>query len=357
MRSEEGSYAWVAEQLRKAIVSGQVRTGSNLPSTKNIGSQYGVSAETARRAAKQLESEGLLVCQPRHVFRVQARANDPDRGLPIAFVVAAAEEPGLWDEFTQVLFACLQKAALERGWSMLAVGVGGRTGRQVMEQLADCRACGMVLDAGNPALLAEVNRVRLPAVMMDAWDPEMSLDGVVQDSFQGAMVATRYLIGRGHRRIAWLGRISESVQAQERFGGVSAALAAAGVESRTGYMLDTPWQETPRAARTLLAGSDRPDAVLGLWHDAVIQLVRAAAELGLEPGKDVEIVGWTAEEQYGSAYRAGFAGAALPPTVVWSIAELARLAIARLAERRDKPAMPPALIKVPARLKFAEERK
>jgi len=68
----------------------------------------------------------------------------------------------------------------------------------------------------------------------------------------------------------------------------------------------------------------------------------------------VEIVGWTAEEQYDSAYRVAFNGAVLPPTMIWSIAELARLTIARLAERRVKPAMPPALIKVPAKLRLPE---
>jgi DNA-binding LacI/PurR family transcriptional regulator len=350
-------YAKLATKLRQSIVSGDIRVGESLPSSKQLAATHGVAPETARRAAKQLEAEGLVTAEPRQGFRVLARVNDPERGLPIAFVLGDAERTELWDEFHRSLFACLQKAAAERGWSALAVGTGRRSGKEVMDQLRDCRACGMVLDSGNPGLLAEVNRVRLPAVMMDSWDPEMSLDAVVQDSFQGAMVAARHLIARGHRKIAWLGKISESVQSQERFGGVSAALAAAGIEFRPEFMQDTPWQKTAEAARRLLALSDRPTAVLGLWYDAATELFRAAAELGLEPGKDVEIVGWTAEEQYEGAYRVAFNGAPLPPTMVWSVAELARLAIARLAERRSKPAMPPALIKVPARLRLGEAPK
>jgi len=354
---EAQGYSWLAAQLRQAILGGAFRVGDSLPPTKQLGAEYGVSAETARRAAKRLEGEGLVASEPRQGFRVLARGNDPERGLPIAFVVAAAEEPGLWDEFTRLLFACLQKAALDRGWSMLAVGTGRRPGREVMEQLRDCRACGMVLDSMNVGLLAAVEGMGLPAVMMDAWEPEMRLDAVVQDSFQGALVATRYLISRGHKRIGWLGRIAESVQSQERFGGVSAALAAAGLKARSEFMLDTPWQETAQAARRLLARSDRPTAVLGLWHDAASELVRTAVELGLEPGNEVGIVGWTAEEQYDSVYRMGFNGAALPPTMVWSIAELARMTVARLAERRVRPEMPPTLIKVPARLRLGEAPK
>jgi len=347
-------YVWLAGELRVAIAAGTIPAGDSLPSTRRLGAEHGVSPETARRAIKELEAEGLVVSEPRHGYRVQARANDPDRGLPVAFVVSAAEEPGLWNEFYRLLFAGLQKAAAERGWPVLAVGVGRHSARAVCDQLRDCRACGMVLDSMNAELLGAVRSMGLPAVMMDAWEPEMSLDAVVQDSFQGALLAVRYLVGHGHRSIGWLGRISESVQSQERFGGVSAGIAAADLKASREFMLDTPGPKLAAAARKLLARPNRPTGVLGLWHDAASELIGAARELGLKPGSDVEIVGWTAEEQYDGAYRMLFNGAELPATMVWSIAELARLTVARLAERRLNPAMPPALIKVPARLRLPE---
>ncbi|HOX05921.1 MAG TPA: GntR family transcriptional regulator [Planctomycetota bacterium] len=349
-------YVELAGKLRQSILNGEIGVGEILPSNKQLAATHGVAPETARRAAKQLEAEGLVASEPRQGFRVLARVNDPERGLPIAFVLGGAEKTELWDDFSRMLFACLQQAAADRGWSMLAIGIGGRSPAQIMEQLRDCRACGMVLDVAKPELLAEVGRVRLPAVMMDAWSPEMSLDAVVQDSFQGAMAATKHLLACGHRRIAWLGRISESVQSQERYGGVAAALAAAGVEFRPEYMRDTPWPETPAAARRLLSLGERPTAVLGLWHDAAAELAAAAGELGLSLGRDLELVGWCTEELYGGAYSASFRGS-VPPTMVWSIAELARLTIVRLAERRARPEMPPTLIKVPVRLRPAEKGK
>lgn len=352
--AEAMGYAGLAEELKKIISAGEIPPGKTLPPTKELAARYGVSPETARRAAKQLEREGLVTAQARQGFRVLARANDPDRGRPIAFVMSNPEKTELWDDFDRLLFAHLQKAAADRGWSILAVGVGRRAAREVMDQLRDSRACGMVLDSINPDLLAEVTRVQLPTIMMDSWDPAMSLDAVVQNSFQGALLATRHLIARGHTNIGWLGRISQSVHSEERFGGFATALATAGLKARPEFMLDTPADKTASAARELLARRDRPTGVLGLWHDAAIELTRAASELGLEPGKDVEIVGWTPEEQYETAYRAGFAGQTLPPTVVWSIAELARVTLARLAERRAHPAPAPVLIRIPTRLRLPE---
>ena len=100
----------------------------------------------------------------------------------------------------------------------------------------------------------------------------------------------------------------------------------------------------------------KPSAVKA-GDGAKISFTLAAAELGLEPGKDVDIVGWTAEEQYETGYRMRFKGAKLPPTMVWSVAELARRSVARLAERRASPSMSPTLIKVPTRLRLPEAPK
>ncbi|MHC4916321.1 MAG: GntR family transcriptional regulator [Planctomycetota bacterium] len=333
-------YSWLAGEIRARIDAGDIRIGERLPTTRELGLEHGVSRETARRAIKALESEGLVVSEPRHGYRVQARANDPDRGLPIAFVVSAAAEIGMWDDFHRLLFAGLQSAAAERGWSLLAVGAGGRSGKQVMEQLRDCRACGMVLDAMNADLLDAVASAGLPVVMMDSWEPEMRLDAVVQDSFQGAMLATQYLIDDGHERIAWLGPVSQSVQSRERFGGYTAAMAGAGLRIRPELARNTAWDEVPAAARKLLTLKNRPTAVLGLWTGSVESAFRASREADLTVGKDVEVLGWTCEEDYERGYRALFGGGRVPPTMVWSIAELARMTVARLAARRQRPEAP-----------------
>lgn len=345
---------WIAGQLRQEILSGEIGVGESLPASKSLSKKYGTSPETARRAAKRLQSEGLVASEPRQAFRVLARSNDPKRGLPLAFIVCEGEQPAVWNEFHRMLFAGLQNAAAERNWPMLAVGTRGRSGRQVMEQLRDCRACGMILDSMNADLLSAVAKMGMPAVMMDSWEPELRLDAVVQDGFQGALQAVRHLAARGHTRIGWLGKISESIQSQERYGGFAAGMGAAGLPLRAEWTLDTPSEKTADAARKMLSRKDRPTAVLGLWIDAASELTRAAQELGLRPGTDLEIIGWSAEELYATHYRAAFGPLPVPPTMTWSISDLARLTIARLAERRLNPALSVALLKIPARLKLAE---
>jgi DNA-binding LacI/PurR family transcriptional regulator len=272
----------------------------------------------------------------------------------VAFVLSGEEQPGLWNEFNRLLFAALQKAAAERGWSMLAVGTGGRSGAQVLEQLRDCRVSGMVLDAPDPGQLASAEKVGMPVVMMDAWEPAMHVDAVVQDSFQGALLAAEHLIAAGHKRIGWLGPISDSATSRERFGGAAAALAAAGLGIDPKLMPDTPWEKLPEAAAKMIERRDRPTAVLALWHNSVMALVPAAADAKIQLGRDLAMVGWSAEEDW-NTYRGFYGKAPVQPTITWSIARLARRTIARLAERRSRPGMSPTLIKVPTRLRLPEE--
>ena len=53
-------YRWLYEELRSAILSGQLRPGSRLPATRDIAAQYGVSRPTAVIAFEQLQSEGYV---------------------------------------------------------------------------------------------------------------------------------------------------------------------------------------------------------------------------------------------------------------------------------------------------------
>jgi DNA-binding LacI/PurR family transcriptional regulator len=151
--------------------------------------------------------------------------------------------------------------------------------------------------------------------------------------------------------------VGVSRQGLERFGGASAALAARGIEIPAELRLELPDPETPlgfERARELLSQQDRPAAVLALWQGVTASVVRAARELGLVPGRDFEMVGWSTAEDYARTFRPHFDGGPVPPAVVWNVAELTRAAVSRLAERRANPAAPATTIKIPTRLRLAE---
>src|ERR1700730_13498700 len=93
----------VVDALRQRILAGEFGTG-RLPTLRELAERYDTSRETAGRAIKLLQAEGLLVAQGRSVY-VQSRRRLPagvadqlapllrQRGLPVE--EAILEEPAI----------------------------------------------------------------------------------------------------------------------------------------------------------------------------------------------------------------------------------------------------------------------
>lgn len=61
--SGEAKYHRVADRIRAAIQSGELRPGQALPTEKQLAAQYGVSRPTVRAALATLRAEGLIDAQ------------------------------------------------------------------------------------------------------------------------------------------------------------------------------------------------------------------------------------------------------------------------------------------------------
>src|SRR5262245_20718813 len=72
-------YQLLAQQIRKAIARGELRTDAGLPSVRHLSQELVVNPNTVARAYTELEREGLLISRPgRGIFVAQPR-NDLTR--------------------------------------------------------------------------------------------------------------------------------------------------------------------------------------------------------------------------------------------------------------------------------------
>jgi len=352
----------LAARLRREIVAGRIAPGGYLPTERDLAARNRVAPMTARRALKALEQEGLASAEPRRGYRVLSVAGDADRGLPIAYLAHGPKPNGeFWDEFHRTLLAEFERVAAGKGWPLLAMSVDGRAGGEVIEQVRSAKVCGVVLDKIEPEFLERLRRAAIPAVLIDCWSEGLDADTdvVVQDGFLGGVLAATWLAARGHRRIAWVGPepMTNDLQIVERYAGAAGALDRAGLALAPELRVRAPLQDSKLArqlARELLARPDRPTAVLALWQTMTSAVAEAARALGLAPGRDFEMVGWSTEEHYRSGFLADFRGGAAPPAVTWSIARMAEAAVACLRQRRSEPRAPAVHLRVPTRLRLAE---
>ena len=343
----------VAAKLRRSILSGEVSGGSYLPGIRDLASQFGIAKVTAGRAVKILEAEGLVVVQPRKGYQVLSSAGDPQNGLPIAYVYSGRYAVGIGSDeaASRRLLEEFQQVAGSNNWSLLVLKSQGRQPVEIMKHLTAARVCGAIADAIDRPLFDRMREIGMPVVAVDNYLDNAPVDTVAQDGFMGGLLAANYLTERGHTRFGWLGPdpTGSCAQITERLGGAAAGILQAGLPLDCLSRLAVPLgnlEEAARRVETMLAKPDRPFAFFALWQDAAEALLEAARRRGLSLGKDFEMVGWCTREELASGRLSGMPGGSAVPLIVWSISEMAEVAVGRLMYRRKEPAQPIACLRV-----------
>lgn len=114
------------------------------------------------------------------------------------------------------------------------------------------------------------------------------------DNEAGTGMATDYLFGCGHRRIALISAPLELNFACQRKNAFIACMQAAGLAVDPRYLLDNTLDRRTgyQAMQQLLACAPRPTAVIVDNHLSGVGAVRALLDAGIEIGKEISVIVW-----------------------------------------------------------------
>ena len=349
-----------ADRIRADIQSGKVTPGRYLPSERSIAAELDVSGRTVRRALKFLETDGLVRAIPRRGYRVLSTGLNKTEVSTLALIYSGPPTASD-DVFYRRLLGELQSAASRRKMALLGVARNGRNAGEILEHVRSSGSGGVILDSYDADIIDGLAQAAIPVVMVDSWLPSGRFDFVVQDGFSGGFQAAQWLMSRGHKNFVYFGHWRDAQASDlERLGGAMAALASQDLEIPAPQRVDLPYtsfEELLPHARALFARASRPIGILALWQDLAHAITQAAHERRLMPGKDYDVVGWSTEEDYPSFPPGRTARTAIPPMIVWSMARMADVALARLIERRADPQQPTTATKVPVTLRMPQARR
>ena len=187
--------------LLAARKQGALRAGEVATSHRALASQYGLSPFTVARELKQLEHEGLLHAVP----RVGTFVGVPSSQQSEFYLLVTRD--GSLDEaqFCQTQLG-FEDAIARRGDAVLTL--------EKREVLARCQSGAMPAIAGvfdlsywpgEPALELPGQNIAARVSAAQAFEQRPGYDVVSFDDATGGRMATEHLLGRGHRRIAFLG--------------------------------------------------------------------------------------------------------------------------------------------------------
>ena len=349
--------AQIAETLKNRMLAGEVRLGAYLSSIRSLSREFGCAPLTAQRALKLLSDEGLVVAESRRGYRVTRHGAAPQTHETVAFLELTAGYEAYLGDIYETQLSVLQREALTRGWISAVLPYNGQAPGNIEEKLRQMGATALLIQnigaKFSPDLLSALKLLGLPVIGLDLACDTPGVDLVLRDQFHGGALAAEYLVGKGHREIGWYGQLNGTVNARRRFAG------AAEVLLRENISIDAQgWREVSNAtetnvAREYLQRPNRPKAILALWQTAALALARAARELGLKLGEDIELVGWSLEEHLERSYTADCPELLKNcATVTWSMADVGHLVFNRIEERRREPDLPAARVLLPMKLRL-----
>jgi DNA-binding LacI/PurR family transcriptional regulator len=189
--------------------------------------------------------------------------------------------------------------ALERTQYRALIGISEssvRTEMAIVESMMDRQMDGIILigsteDRGNHEQIAALK----PLVTIGHHDPQaQSFDTVNNNDQQGAMLVVKHLAAGGYKNIAMFSLLSgTSTIIAERELGYRRAMMEAGLAKHINVVhTSQTLRDVQLAARRLLEGPSRPDAIF-CWTDFIaLEVISIATEIGLSIPDELGIVGY-----------------------------------------------------------------
>lgn len=262
------------------------------PTQKDIAVAAGVSQATVSIVLNKVETPSVPMATRERILKLAGelgyRPSHPARTLRSARTMTlACVVPDITNPFYPGLVRGLQTTAAPAGYAVLIYDTDGTPDgeKRALDWLQQGRADGAVgvFYHHRAPDLGDVART-LPLVLLGRQVRRSGppIDSVFIDNVEASAAMTRWLIQRGHRRIAMT--VAEYGPTRTRAEGYEAVMRDAGLVPQ--LVVGVP------ALATLLAERDRPTAVFGANDMLAIGALQAVREAGLSVPGDVAIVGF-----------------------------------------------------------------
>jgi DNA-binding LacI/PurR family transcriptional regulator len=266
----------------------------------------GVSISTVSRA---LAGSALVNAETRDRVRALAQSMNyainlgaqnlrKQRNRTIAVVIPydRISRQHISDPFFLSMVGSLADALTDSGFDMLLSRVDAESLDEAARLVDAGVAIGIVL-IGQWRHHDQLNALaarNVPIVVWGAQLPAQQYCTVGGDNELGGLLATRHLIGLGHRRIAFLGEV-QLPEVEARHNGYLRALEEAGIDPDPQWLIESPFDmEAARSAVAAALRRMRPrfDALFAASDLLAIAAVQAMREARVSVPGDVSVVGY-----------------------------------------------------------------
>ncbi len=343
MRSRSPEAVRVKEFLRAQINNGSYPRGSWLPTERSLTFELNVSRTSVRAALTELEQQGIIVRLPgKRPWVSDTPASNvmlSAKGSPLLTAKPPAEEEEGFSEHASPengsvvrrLAVLLPNRTADLATRAILNGIhqalrlrqiqyrlltfdtevsGPSSVRRMDMEREACAAIEheavegtIVWPLAGEQTVVEWRRMQergVALVCVDRIPPGLACDFVGVDNYGAAREAVKYLLRRGHRRIAHITSDEEATTIAERIRGYRDAMNGAGNPPSPEWILklhySSPGNPDEEIANFLTEVA--PTAVFTLNDHLAHRLVYVAESHGLVVGKDISVIGFDDIDRY-----------------------------------------------------------
>ncbi len=204
--------------------------------------------------------------------------------------------------FFQMLSRSVNKAAYERGFYVLAVNSGEDILEipHLIDGLIKKNVDGIIFSSfiqhNVPENLKDyMENLNTPVVMIERPAEYFGVDKVLVNNAEGTFIATNYLIEKGHKEIAYIGKKQVFNVEKERYSGYLMAMQKKDIELYAKTHSYFVQEYTPEygyeAAKKAFEEAKRPSAILVAADILSVGVLQYLYDRGIKVPEDVSIVG------------------------------------------------------------------
>ncbi|GHE33312.1 LacI family DNA-binding transcriptional regulator [Sphingobacterium griseoflavum] len=271
---------------------------------KDIAQALGISVSTVSRALRDAHDVNPETRQ--RVINLTEKLNFKRNNNAAALASGNTKNIGVVLPFiTNYYFATvisgIQEEAYEHGYTIILYVTNDDVAREkkLLENIATTSLDGLLISISSHSSMSDHFKRLLdndvPLVFFDRVPKDITASKVMQSDFDGAYMATRYLLSRGFTRIAHLAGPAELAFTQERLRGYCTALLEAKIAIDDRYVVFSDFSQQDGFADTekLLALPTPPNGIFAVNDRKAVGAIQALKRAQLDIGRSFAVIGFT----------------------------------------------------------------
>lgn len=210
--------------------------------------------------------------------------------------------PNLKDEFFGMVFHGIEKAARKRNYNVIAHISDDKTKKEkeCLRKFHKGTVDGVLISLAKETQvkqktkhLDDLVKWGVPMVQFDRVFEHLDCDKVIVDDFDGAYLATKYLLDTGCEQIAFLSPIAQTSVGELRKEGYVQALLLEGNLASKKLVVEVNNYEEFKEALTRAYNDERIDGILAADELSAICALNTIQSMGIKVPEEVSIIGFT----------------------------------------------------------------